>query len=227
MAQERPLKVAKFNVSEPVEVVPTPLENSDVLQRIISFVGPNQYRFVAEVNHDFKAAYCYIFPDDKRTYYNASTVNHAKSCYECPKISPDNTTKLCTSAARHGCISALMYLRWLDVSWDCSTSSTAAKFGRLHILQYLHANGCPWNSETCSSAAAKGHLHVLKWAHENGCPWDEGTCIVAAWGGHLKLLKWARANGCPWDASTCFSAAAKGRFATLRWALANDCPWIS
>jgi hypothetical protein len=59
----------------------SPLDDFNLLQNIISFVGKNQYRFVAAINRDFQAVYLKLFPDNKQTYYNASTVGHAALCY--------------------------------------------------------------------------------------------------------------------------------------------------
>jgi hypothetical protein len=51
-------------ITAAMEVAPTPLEDLDILpvHHIVSFVGPNQYRFVAAISKDFKASYCHLFP---------------------------------------------------------------------------------------------------------------------------------------------------------------------
>jgi hypothetical protein len=141
------------NIDKAVEAAAAPFENFDVVQRIVSFVGPNQYRFVAAVNNTFKVAYCSEFPGNKSTYLHVSTVEHAKICFEYSEMKPSDATKLCTSAVRHGCPAALQYLQSRNVPWDQTTSYMAAKLGHLHFLQYLQANGCPWDKEVCSIAA--------------------------------------------------------------------------
>jgi hypothetical protein len=55
-------------------------QNVDILRAIVSFVGMNQYRFVATINKDFMATYLKLFPNNKETYINGSTVNHATIC---------------------------------------------------------------------------------------------------------------------------------------------------
>jgi hypothetical protein len=50
-------------------------------QHIIPFIGSHQYCFVASVNQKFHTAYVKVFPR-KLTYYNVSTVQHAKFCVE-------------------------------------------------------------------------------------------------------------------------------------------------
>jgi hypothetical protein len=60
------------------------MENLDdlLLATIISFVGCNQYRFVAAISKRLEAAYRNIFPDNKIKYMNASTMEHAKICVD-------------------------------------------------------------------------------------------------------------------------------------------------
>jgi hypothetical protein len=231
----------------------TPLQDSNILQNIISFVGQNQYRFVAAVNRDFQAVYLQLFPDNKHTYYNASSVGHATLCYndlaesnEVRLPRPDFTRterrrfrravskqknnifkqgKLMTSAAKYGNLSALQYLRSVDCYWDERTCTVAVHNGHLTLLQWAHAHGCLWSSDTCAKAAEIERLDILQWARTNGCPWDVSTCHAAAKNGNLAMLQWAHANGCPWDKSTCNAAARNGHLAVLQWARRNGCPW--
>jgi hypothetical protein len=176
----------------------SPFTSIDIVQQIVSFVGRYQYRFIATINKDFKAAYLKQFNYDRRTYYNASTINHARiCCLEGPEIT--TTPILCASAAKHGSIVTLQYLRSIDSPWNESICSIAAANGHFELLQYAHANGCPWDSDTCRGAAKKGHLDILQWARANGCPWSSATCWEAKRFRHEKVLQWARVHGCPCD----------------------------
>jgi hypothetical protein len=204
------------------------LQHPDMLRHILSFVGANQYRFVTPLNKDFMATYLQLFPYNKTTYYNASTIHHANICImECPHSCCSAYATLCTSAARHGSLMTLQYLQSLNYAWNVRTCSMAAKYGHLDLLQYLHTNGCPWDDMTCSNAAENGHFELLQWARSNSCPWNKWTCTKAAGSGHLDILQWARLNGCPWDNETCSYAAQKGQLAVLQWAHDNVCPWDS
>jgi hypothetical protein len=147
---------------------PKPFQNNDILQHIISFIGMKQYRFVAAISKDFQAVYRQVFPNDKSTCYNASSIEHAKISLESVYIRLTNSATLCNSAARHGSVPALAYLRSIHFRRDSSTCDTAAKFGHLCTLQYLHSRGCPWSREICCLAARNGHLEVLQWARLNG-----------------------------------------------------------
>jgi hypothetical protein len=75
--------------------------------------------------------------------------------------------------------------------------SAAAAHGKLEALVWLRGRGCSWSTRVCASAAGGGHLKVLRYAHKHGCPWDQDTCSLAADGGHLKVLQYARDHGCP------------------------------
>jgi hypothetical protein len=141
--------------------------------KIFPFVGDYQFRFVAGVHPTFYQAYSITFPK-KQTYYNLSTLDHAKLCYE-EIHNQYRQSMLCAYAAKHGL---------------------------LNVLQYLRGIGCPWNVWTCTYAAEKGHFKILQWAHTKGCPWNELTFAYAARGGHLDVLKWLRDENCPWSGST-------------------------
>ena len=84
----------------------------DMLKNIISFVGSVQYRFVAGVNRSFQEAYLEVFPENTDTFLNASTENLARFCWS--EIGPNlwrHQMVLCESAAKHGSIPSLQYLR--------------------------------------------------------------------------------------------------------------------
>jgi hypothetical protein len=107
------------NKEASMETSPSPFENLDVRQHIISFVGKNQYRFVAAISRNFQAGYLQLYPDNKQTYYNVSTVEHADICFESHDAHRSST--LCKTAARHGNLSVLMYLESRECTWDTST----------------------------------------------------------------------------------------------------------
>jgi hypothetical protein len=205
-------------------------DDNHLVQHILTFVGENQYRFVAAVNRDFHAAYLHVFPGNTLTRIDVSTIRHASICYaEVPRGDRNASTmmqrSMCRSAARHGNLAVLQYLRSMNCQWDANTCAYAATSGHLQILKWARANGCPWNTDTCRNAARNGHFEVLQWARANGCPWEDRTCALAAKSGHLHILQWAHANGCPWDSFTCACAAEGGHIHILQWARANGCPW--
>ena len=173
-----------------------------------SIVTPTSkgFLFDRKLSRSLREAHSNAFPKDKNTYPNASTVDLAKECVAdminakrgCGYNSKIQC-RLCSSAAEHGSMPALQYLRSVGCEWNERTCANAALYGDLQILQYARDNGCPWDEWTCAEAALNGHLPVLQWARNNDCPWNALTCAFAAENGHLDILQWARANDCPWD----------------------------
>ena len=213
-------------------------------EHIFAFVGIHQYRFVGGACKRLEQADAKIYPE-KVTYYNLTSMQHAKISYE--EAHPKDRDSLKRRAMDQPWY---YYVRSQDIQnetelllWAKSTlgcpyticlvasttnvkaCSMAAKQGDLEMLQWLHRNGCPWNEETCMCAAEKGHLEILQWARMNGCPWNERTCSLAARNGHLGVLQWAHINGCSWNENTCASAARNGQMEVLQWAQTNGCPW--
>ena len=201
----------------------TPFDSLDVVRIIISFVGKNQYRFIAGINQTFKTAYLQVFPENFQTYVRVSSVEVAKFCLEdigVPSYYRRFITPryFCHSAAAHGCVPALQYLRSKDCEWNERTCENAARNGHLHVLQWCRDNGCPWNKYTCSAAALNGDFHILKWCRENGCPWDDTTFNSAVYHGDLRVLQWCLENNCPYDAECmCATAAFHGHLHVLQW----------
>ena len=101
-----------------------PLDNPDLLKNILSFVGENQYRFVAVINRRFHEAYLETFPRNFVTYFTASTEKHARIAWD--ELHPHRIKSkkgLCRSAAMYGCLPALQFLRSVDCPWDERTCS--------------------------------------------------------------------------------------------------------
>lgn len=98
------------------------MERLDVslISEIISFIGPNQYRFVAGINKSFRWAHLQVFPYGKKTALNASTLELAKICFGELNVKTNVFLKceLCQSAARHGNLAVLQYLRSVNSEWN-------------------------------------------------------------------------------------------------------------
>jgi hypothetical protein len=228
------------------------LEQTDIWTgKILLFLGPGHFLFIASVNHRLKELYQEYFSKleeipraQKRispfpfetfpaslstTFFRVafSSLSCAEFWLECHGLqSLLHSNQVCGLVAKSGNLSVLKWARHeKGYQWGPLTCAAAAGAGHLELLQWLHENGCPWSQQTCMEAARGGHLEVLKWAHENGCPWDEWVCSYAAKGGHLEVLKWLRENGCPWLFGVCAEAATEGHLEVLKWAHENGCPW--
>ena len=49
-------------------------------------------------------------------------------------------------------------VRAKDLPWDCWTMASAALHGHLDVMMFLRGNGCPWNAWRSRCAALNGHL---------------------------------------------------------------------
>jgi hypothetical protein len=58
------------------------IENYDLLLLVLSYIGPNQYRFTAGINTKFHEVYQTVYPCNTSTMINASTMELAKLCLE-------------------------------------------------------------------------------------------------------------------------------------------------
>ena len=207
------------------ELIASTFDNLHILQHIISFVGDEQYRFVAATNRRFQEAYAANFPGKKETTYSmACTEELAKLCWNeivhRPYSLRDDEITLICCAASNGNLPIVKYLRDLECRWDYRTCAAAAENGHLNVLKWCRENGCPWDTSTCEAAARYGHLHVLQWCREHGCPWDAWTCEAAAQHGHLNVLKWCRENGCKWIVDFCIYKAGNHRH-VVQWCQDN------
>jgi hypothetical protein len=155
--------------------------------------------------------------------------------WDCSQWSSDRRRHAAASAAFHGQIDSLEWLRSVGLQWRTEICTAAARGGRLSVLQWLRQQDlpCPWDTWTCTVAAENGHLPVLQWARQQDppCPWDWYTCSEAAMNGHLRVLQWARQQDppCPWNSVICTCAAENGHLHVLQWARQQDppCPWNS
>jgi hypothetical protein len=206
-----------------------------LLSKIISYVGQNQYRFVATLDRRFHKHYAQLFPNDTSTYLNASTLEVAKFCVEELRHDSLFGTKFCSLELAYKRFPWEIFYR---LFWICQS---AAKLGNLPALDFVLSEFlCKFPDKCCkkelykefericSNAARNGHRHILLYAKENDShewyKWNEVTCAAAA-ENSLEMLQWVRENGCPWNSSTCACAAKSGNFDALKWARENGCPW--
>lgn len=218
--------------------------NLDILSGcIMPYVGSHQFRFVAGVNRSFYTAYTtytdvtdvqYYYKNYKCnnsdhvsrpwTYYNVSTTQHAKLCYE--ETSPPSRYILCAQAAKDGNLHVLQYLKSeLDCPWNVQTCAMAGRYGHVHILEYARQNGCDWNDGTLIYAAQRGHLSILQWAVQNGYTRETISVYVssnAAERGHLHILQWLHAMGCPFHEDVTRYALDHGHENIVQWLCARS-----
>lgn len=211
---------------------------------IMAYIGHYHFRFVAGVNRTFYMAYTTYASNNSNmtsgtiryynsnnnnhipwidqetlTFYNVSTIQHAKICYE--ETTPPQRCTLCALAAKDGSLHVLKYLvKELDCPWDVQTCSMAGRYGHVHILEYARRNGCDWNDSTLINAAQFGHLPILEWALQHGYTYDTVSIYVssnAAEFGQWHILKWLHARRCPFHEDVARYASNSGHQDIVRW----------
>jgi hypothetical protein len=217
--------------------------NVDILSNcIMPYVGTHQFRFVAGVNRSLYQAYTtftakkiqqnppkssgcafLINTDHKWTYYDVSTTQHAKICYE-ETTHPERYT-LCALAAKDGNLPVLEYLKTvLDCPWNVRTCAMAGRYGHVPILEYARQNGCDWNDSTLIYAAQNGHLSILEWAFQNGYTSESISIYVssnAAECGQLHILQWLHEKNCSFHDDVTRYAADRGHPSIVQWLCAR------
>ena len=197
------------------------LDQTDLwVRRILPFLGPGYYLFVAGVSRQFKEWYQEYFSSLQKIPQVINVLG-GEDTHQAVVTNTFYSAAFCNLS----CGKLWKETRKEEVEEEEKVSAVMAKSGNLDVMKWTRQNGCEWDERMCKSAAEAGHLEILKWARQHGCEWDEWTCSSAAYGGHLEVLKWARANGCYWDYTTCAAAAQGGRLQVLKWARENGCPW--
>ena len=147
----------------------------------------------------------------------------------------------CQSAARHGQLECLKYLK--DQGWpvDATVILEAAAAGHLHCIQYLRSVGCPWNAidvgedefevddsheDHITEACAESSLECLIYCHDNGCNIDFNlSCAAAVKNGKIDCIQYLRSKGCPWSDDFPKVAAEHDQLDCLQYLHKNGCPW--
>lgn len=75
-------------------------------------------------------------------------------------------------AAKTSAIVSMEFLKKHNVHRNYRNCGTAATHGQLDALKWLRTNGCPWTELVVIEATRHKHYHVLEWAIKNGCPYN-------------------------------------------------------
>jgi hypothetical protein len=192
-----------------------PLQHAGILQRVLDYVGPGHWCFVAEVCGQWRDLYKKVASTELKTTdlypQNIICVPHM-TLYSSVFASPSRvrlrkpwhglecrTRAYQRAAGRHADIDTLRAAQELGMPFTEAVMEGAAHCNTLAVVDFLHAQGCPWGFDVFEFAAARGDLNICAYLHAEGCPWSAMTCEYAAIKGHANILRWLREHGCPWD----------------------------
>jgi hypothetical protein len=200
------------------------LQQTDILLRVLDYVGPGHWCFVAEVSS--------LWED---VYFNVATremqVINAKTTTCAPRLTKLSAVFASPARVRHahaqGCLhlATAPYQRAAGMYADVATLEAAHELGmpytrstmiasvrsnRLTVVQFLQSQGCPLDDSMFRTAATRGDIALCAYLHAEQCPWDEGACSAAARRADGSTLRWLREHRCPWYADGIYLSAAVG-----------------
>ena len=130
------------------------------------------------------------------------------------------------AAARQGNLEMVKYCVANECPIDAWACASAALHGHLKVLKYLREEAkATWDSRMATFAARKGHLHILKYLFESNYNQFEYACEDAAKNGHLDCLRYLHETAkAPWDSPAVREAHKKNQTECVQYLLDNDCP---
>jgi hypothetical protein len=206
---------------------PICLHNTDLwIHKILPFLGPGHFIFVAGVNKRFKQLYQQYFArlqakEGVPTIY----ADVGTRIWQTREI-PATPTSTFFGAAFYSVSCAEFWKKNKGQhEEDVNFCRVFARVGKGDLLQWALQN-IP-KEKSCHEiyhrdAARAGNLGLMKRLHEIAPPdpeWTEWTYgwTLAAGAGHLGILKWLHQIGCPWPHDTNDVAARRGQLEVVQW----------
>jgi hypothetical protein len=222
-----------------------PLNSTDVLQQVLSYVGPGHHIFVSAVCSLWRLVYPTV-PSMRLIGHTANLREFSSTCwpqttrYSAVFASPariqvahgsglDLNKPQCQYAAgKYASAATVLAARALGAQVTTATLKGAAAAGALNMLMWLHSHQqCKLGDGISLHAAMSGSVAVLDWLAARGTGFTAVTCAMAARYNQLGALQYLRAAGCEWGLLVTDAAAETASFETLRWAREHGCPWDS
>jgi hypothetical protein len=211
-----------------------PLHQSGILQRVLDYVGPGHWCFVAEVSslwRDLTNKVTNMFVDDQvvgstcrvncyptTTMFSAVFASPSRLRYAQARELHCTTSRYQHAAGMYADVATLEAAHALGMPYTYSTIVGAARLNTLDVVQFLHAQGCPWGYKVYSAAARRGHTALCAHLHAEQCPLTLTNCEEAALKALDSTMNWLQER--PWDAfavsdAVHVSAAASGSIAMM------------
>jgi hypothetical protein len=191
-----------------------PLQQAGSLQRVLNYVGPGHWCFVAEVSSWWSTLYKTIASRDvdsstrpwikiscvpQMTLYSAVCASPARVRHAQAHKLECTTTNFESAAGMFADVATLKAAHELGMYYESAAAMAGAvQCNTLEVVQFLRAQGCWWSNILSYTAAARGDLAVCAYLHADGCGWSMVTAERAARHTHTETLRWLREHGCPW-----------------------------
>jgi hypothetical protein len=204
-----------------------PLQHAGILQRVLDYVGPGHWCFLAEVSSLWRDVYrrvaevevqaigCYdkehVVCVPPMTLYSAVLASPARVRHADAHELRCTSDKYMCAAGRHADVPFLQVAHALGMPYMyIAMMAAAARCNKLAVVQFLRAQGCPLSTSIFHLAAERGHIAMCTYLFAEQCLWDEVTSHYAARGGSVDALRLLRQRGCPWNPPVVSTNAAAG-----------------
>jgi hypothetical protein len=222
-----------------------PLQNTGVLQNVLSYVGPGHCVFVAPVSKLWLRLYNKVESqqltvEDEYEDYTVtcgpkmtllSSVFESVSRVRLAYWYLHFTTKTFQLAAgKYADVATLKEAHSLGMKYTKATMTGAVKCNKLAEVQFLHSQGCRWPSYMLEEAASDGHYELVRFCSQNGCHWLDPSLApsFAAQSGSIALMAYLMQQPesiAGLDAVVLRVAAFKGHRPLCEFLRALLCPW--
>jgi hypothetical protein len=229
-----------------------PLYYAGILDRVLSYAGPEQWLFISPVSKMWLRAYLRLSfaeakhllcshprgsvkcTSRKQVYQSASRVQAARAhgfqwavVYNDIWTLADAAASCERVAGEFGSRSALTAARELGLPFTEATARGAAQGKCLPKLQWLITEaGCPYKgTELLSGACRVADLDSMQWLKAHGVAFTDE--VLAAGLKHLHIVQFLLAEGCKFDPpeEACFDAACCGSLEVLKFCKAQGYAW--
>jgi hypothetical protein len=200
-----------------------PLQQAGILQRVLDYVGPGHWLFIAQVSSLWRDLYIGVAAmelhvvDFPNNIYSLPQTTLFSSVFASPtrvQLAQAHGLRCTTfeykrAAGMYADIATLKAARELLMPYSRYAMAGAVRCNTLAVVQFLRAQGCAWGAFVFCLAARRGDMELCAYLHAEHCPWNAIVCDEAASNGHAGTLRWLRKHGCPWQASDITSCAAQ------------------
>jgi hypothetical protein len=164
-----------------------PLQQPVILRRVLDYVGPGHWCFVAEVSSLWRDLYSEVpsrelqaiarFGETK-TITCVPQMTISSAVFETPARvrfaaahGLDCTSVPCQHAAgMHADVAPLEAAHGLGMPYKNPVMEGAARCNQLAVVQFLHAQGCKLDRTLFDLAAGRGHTAMCAYLHAERCP---------------------------------------------------------
>jgi hypothetical protein len=204
-----------------------PLQQAGIIERVLDFVGPGHWCFVAEVSSLWRGLYARVADKEtqmvtdlwsimvcvpRMTLLSAVFASSSRVSFALAQGLRCSAEVFQRAAGMYADISTLRAAHQLGVQYTDVTMEGAVRCNELAVVQFLRAEGCPWGLDMYCAVASRGHTDLCAYLYAAQCPLDAGTaaCDCAAMEGHSGTLRWLREHDFPWQADGLPLLAARG-----------------